>query len=132
MDCKIIDRTQAAGMGIHLSYVCVFLFCFFALLPTRLLAQLSLTTGQSVALQSVETLMAKGDSCRSVCLYAKALAFYQQAYADPSVADNPEQQMQLLERIMRTHFMLRHWKEMPEASYQLYFIAKKHNNAVYS
>lgn len=131
MDCKMVDKTQTAGKGRALVYVCVFLLCIFALLPTQLLAQPSLTSGQSVALQSVETLMAKGDSCRNVCLFAKAQSYYQQAYANPSVADNPEQQMQLLERIMRTHFMLSHWKEMPEASCQLYFLAKKHNNPAY-
>ena len=80
---------------------------------------------------SVQTLMEKGDSCRRVWQYNKALAFFQQAYDDPSAADDPHLQMQLLERIMRTHYVLRHWKALPEASYQLYHLAKKHNAPTY-
>jgi AraC-like DNA-binding protein/tetratricopeptide (TPR) repeat protein len=77
---------------------------------------------------SVETLMSKGDSCRDKALFNQALSFYQQAYAHPSVAKHPELHMQLLERIMRSHYMMNHWKEMPEASYQLYHLAKRHKN----
>jgi AraC-like DNA-binding protein len=83
------------------------------------------------ASDSVETLMAKGDSCRDLCFYKKAQAFYQQAYDHLSDADDPEHQMQLLERIMRTHFMMSHWKQMPEASYQLYHLAKHHHHSIY-
>ena len=120
MDCRMVYSTQIARKGTCLSLVgFVFLFCI-ALLPTRLQAQ-----------PSVEALMAKGDSCRRVWHYNKALAFFQQAYDDPSVADNPTLQMQLLERIMRTHYVLRHWKQLPEASYQLYHLAKKHDAPAY-
>ena len=80
---------------------------------------------------SVQALMEKGDSCRRVWQYNKALAFFQQAYDDPSAADDPHLQMQLLERIMRTHYVLCHWKALPEASYQLYHLAKKHNAPTY-
>lgn len=97
----------------------VLLFCL-ASLPIQLQAQ-----------PSVETLMSKGDSCRDLSLFNKALSFYQQAYDNPSIAKPPELHMQLLERIMRSHYMMSHWKEMPEASYQLYHLAKRHNNATY-
>ena len=100
-------------------FVFVFLLCF-VLLPTPLAAQ-----------ASVQDLMGKGDSCRRVWQYNKALAFFQQAYENPSVADDPHLQMQLLERIMRTHYVLRHWKALPEASYQLYHLAKKHDAPAY-
>ena len=76
-------------------------------------------------------LMEKGDSCRRAWQYNKALSYFQQAYDDPSVKDNPELQMQLLERIMRTHFVLRNWRALPEASYQLYHLAKKHDAPAY-
>ena len=80
---------------------------------------------------SVQSLIARGDSCRQEWQYNKALSFFQQAYDDPSVASNPELQMQLLVRIMRTHYVLRHWKSLPETSYQLYNIAKKHHAPAY-
>ena len=76
---------------------------------------------------SVQSLMERADSCRQKWQYNKALSFFEQAYVDPSVASNPELQMHLLARIMRTHYVLRHWKQLPEASYQLYNLAKKHN-----
>lgn len=77
------------------------------------------------------SLMEKGDSCRRVWQFNKALSYFKQAYDDPSVKDNPELQMQLLERIMRTHYVLRNWKELPEASYQLYHLAKKNDAPAY-
>ena len=80
---------------------------------------------------SVQSLMARADSCRQEWQYNKALSFFQQAYNDPSVASNPELQMHLLARIMRTHYVLRHWKQLPETSYQLYILAKKHNAPAY-
>ena len=108
MDGKMVNRTIIVRKDTPLSLISVvFLFCI-ALLPIQLQAQ-----------PSVEALMAKGDSCRRAWHYNKALIFFQQAYDDPSVTDNPTLQMQLLERIMRTHYVLCHWKEFPEASYQL-------------
>lgn len=80
---------------------------------------------------SVQSLIERADSCCQKWQYNKALSFFQQAYSDPSVASNPEQQMQLLVRIMRTHFVLRNWKELPETSYQLYNLAKKHDAPAY-
>lgn len=74
------------------------------------------------------TLLAKGDSCRYACLYNKALSFYQQAYSLPSVKNDTELQLQLLERIVRTHDVLYQWKELSETSYQLYELAKKHDD----
>ena len=120
MDGKMVNRTIIVRKDTPLSLISVvFLFCI-ALLPIQLQAQ-----------PSVEALMAKGDSCRRAWHYNKALIFFQQAYDDPSVTDNPTLQMQLLERIMRTHYVLCHWKEFPEASYQLYHIATKHDAPPY-
>lgn len=120
MDCKMVNIIMIARKDTHLSLISVvFLFCI-ALLPIQLQAK-----------PSVEALMAKGDSCRHIWQYNKALGFFQQAYDDPSVVGNPHLQMQLLERIMRTHYVLRHWKELPETSYQLYHLAKKHNAPTY-
>lgn len=79
-----------------------------------------------------KALMEKGDSCRLVWKYNKALSFYQQAYDDPAVANDVTMQLQLLERIMRTHDVLRHWKEMPESSYRLYMLAKEHGDSVHT
>ncbi len=79
-----------------------------------------------------KALMEKGDSCRMVWKYNKALSFYQQAYDDPAVAENVDMQLQLLERIMRTHDVLRNWKEMPESSYRLYMLAKEQGDSVHT
>lgn len=97
----------------------VFLLCF-TLVSMPLLAR-----------PSVQTLIKKGDSCRQTWQYNHALSYYQQAYEDPSIADIPELQMQLLKYIMRTHYVLRHWKELPETSYQLYYLAKKYDSQAY-
>lgn len=78
---------------------------------------------------SPQQLMEKGDSCRMEWKYNKALGFYQQAYDDPSIADDTEMQFKLLERIMRSHDVLRHWKEMPESSYRLYMLAKEEDDS---
>ena len=51
--------------------------------------------------------MEKGDSCRLIWKYNNALNYYQQAYDHPEVADDVDMQFQLLERIMRTHDVLR-------------------------
>ena len=80
---------------------------------------------------SVQSLMERADSCRQKWQYNKAMSLFEQAYEDPSIARNPELQMHLLARIMRTHYVLRHWKELPEASYQLYNLAKKHHAPAY-
>jgi hypothetical protein len=75
--------------------------------------------------------MEKGDSCRFIWKYNNALNYYQQAYDHPEVADDVDMQFQLLERIMRTHDVLRHWKEMPETSYRLYTLAKERGDSVH-
>ena len=75
-------------------------------------------------------LMGRGDSCRLVWKYKHALGFYQQAFDDPAVARNVDLQLQLLERIMRTHDVLRHWKEMPESSYRLYMLARERGDSL--
>lgn len=120
MDGKMAYKTPKVRKGIYLSLACIFCQFCFALLPVQLHAN-----------SSIEVLIAKGDSCRNVSMFNKALAFYQQAYANTSVTDNPEQHMQLLERIMRTHYIMSHWKQMPEASYQLYHLAMRHNDTTY-
>jgi len=95
------------------------------------IALLSVLLSAQSTPSSVKQLMEKGDSCRTYCQYNKALSYFLQAYDNRSTADNPQQQMQLLERIMRTHYVLRHWKELSEASYQLYHLAKKHDAPAY-
>ena len=95
------------------------------------IALLSVLLSAHSAPSSVKQLMEKGDSCRTYCQYNKALSYFLQAYDDRSTADNPQRKMQLLERIMRTHYVLRHWKELSEASYQLYHLAKKHDAPAY-
>ena len=77
-------------------------------------------------------LMAQGDSCRMDWKYRKALGFYQQAMDDPATAKNVDLQLLLLERIMRTHDVLRHWKEMPESSYRLYMLAKEKGDSLHT
>lgn len=117
MDCRSTHMLKAQRKESYLSLL--FLLCF-VLIPIS-----------SLARPSVQTLMDKGDSCRQVWQYNHALTYYQQAYDDPSVARAPELQMQLLKLIMRTHFVLRHWKELPETSYQLYHLAKKYDSQAY-
>lgn len=90
---------------------------------------LSLQT--QAATLSVKMLMEKGDSCRLVYKYNKALGFFQEAMKDPAVEKDAELQFQLLERIMRIHDVLRHWKEMPESSYRLLTLAKEKGDSVY-
>ena len=78
MDCKMVNIIMIARKDTPLSLISVvFLFCI-ALLPIQLQAK-----------PSVEALMAKGDSCRHIWQYNKALGFFQQAYDDPSVVGNP-------------------------------------------
>ena len=120
MDCRKTYNIQIERKEIYLSLSIFVFLLYFILLPTSLFAQ-----------PSVRSLMEKGDSCRRMWQYNKALAFFQQAYENPTVADNPQLQMQLLERMMRTHYVLRHWKALPEASYQLYHLAKKHDAPTY-
>lgn len=60
--------------------------------------------------------------------FNSALSFYQDAYDNHTTENGVQLRLQLLERIMRTHSVLKHWKEMPETSYQLYQLAKKHND----
>ena len=81
---------------------------------------------------SAKMLMEKGDSCRFEWKYKKALHYYQKAYADRSVSKDVNMKLQLLERIMRTHDILRHWKEMPESSYRLYILAKGRGDSVHT
>ena len=95
---------------------------------------LMITIGMAAASipDSVVTLMNKGDSCRLVWKYNQALKYYQRAYSCPLVEKDVKMQMQLLERIMRTHDVLRHWKEMPESSYRLYVLAKEQGDSLHT
>ena len=77
-------------------------------------------------------LMGQGDSCRLEWKYKHALGFYQQAFDDPAVARDVDLQLKLLERIMRTHDVLRHWKEMPESSYRLYMLARERGDSLHT
>jgi AraC-like DNA-binding protein/tetratricopeptide (TPR) repeat protein len=81
---------------------------------------------------SAKILIEKGDSCRLEWKYNKALVYYQQAFNVPGVTKDVDIQLQLLERIMRTHDVLRHWKEMPESSYRLYMLAKEHGDSAHA
>ena len=95
---------------------------------------LMITIGMAAASipDSVVTLMNKGDSCCLVWKYNQALKYYQRAYSCPLVEKDVKMQMQLLERIMRTHDVLRHWKEMPESSYRLYVLAKEQGDSLHT
>ena len=79
---------------------------------------------------TVQQLLERGDSCRLEWKYNKALTFYNLAYQDPDIANDTEMQFELLERIMRCHDVLRHWKEMPETSYRLYMLGKEHGDSM--
>ena len=79
-----------------------------------------------------KALMEQGDSCRLEWKYKKALGFYQQAYDNLTADRNADLQLELLVRIMRTHDVLRHWKEMPESSYRLYTLAKERGDSVHT
>ena len=109
-------------LRLHIIICCISLL--LAVLPTPVHAQ-------SIPL-SARILMEKGDSCRLEWKYNKALGYYQQAYNVPAVAKDVDMQMQLLERIMRTHDVLRHWKEMPESSYRLYMLAREHGDSAHA
>ena len=87
MDCRRAHKTQIIRKETYLPLLAGVLLLCLLLLPTRLYAQ-----------PSIAALMEKGDSCRDVCLFNRALSFYQQAYDNPSLADNPEQHMQLIIR----------------------------------
>lgn len=113
---KLLDRR------FRLSAIIFYIVFLFNFLSVR---------AQSTPL-SVKTLIEKGDSCRLEWKYNKALNYYQQAYDDPAIAKDVDMQLLLLERIMRTHDILRHWKEMPESSYRLYMLAKEHGDSVHT
>ena len=81
---------------------------------------------------NAETLMQKGDSCRLKWKYKIALNFYEQAYDDAVVTNDVDMQIESLVRVMRTHDVLRHWKEMPESSYRLYVLATEHGDSVHA
>lgn len=81
---------------------------------------------------NAETLMQKGDSCRLDWKYKIALNFYEQAYDDAVVTNDVDMQIESLVRVMRTHDVLRHWKEMPESSYRLYVLATEHGDSVHA
>ena len=81
----------------------IFVCCIFFLLTVLS----SPVHAQTVPL-SAKILMEKGDSCRLEWKYNKALGYYQQAYNVSDVAKDEDVQIQLLERIMRTHDVLRH------------------------
>ena len=120
MLCNKTPNTLQDRKNALLSATCFILLLSFVMFPLRLQAQ-----------PTAQALMEKGDSCRLIWKYNNALVFFQQAYNDPAVADDVNMQFQLLERIMRTHDILRHWKEMPESSYRLYTLAKEHSDSVY-
>lgn len=103
------------------------LFCRILLL----LALLPLTLQAHSSISTAKKLMEKGDSCRLVYKYNKALDYFLQASNDPEVSKDIDMQFQLMERIMRTHDVLRHWKEMPESSYRLYMLAKEKGDSVH-
>ena len=105
----------------------IFVCCIFFLLTILS----SPVHAQTVPL-SAKILMEKGDSCRLEWKYNKALGYYQQAYNVSAVAKDEDVQIQLLERIMRTHDVLRHWKEMPESSYRLYMLAKERGDSAHA
>ena len=109
---------------IHLHIIICCISLLLTVLPTPAHAQ-------PVPL-SAKVLMEKGDSCRLEWKYNKAFGYYQQAYDIPAVAKDVDMQMQLLERIMRTHDVLRHWKEMPESSYRLYMLAREHGDSAHA
>lgn len=112
----------------------VVLFCVVFLLSVLPLTLQAKPATASVPMKqdaSAIMLMEQGDSCRLISRYNKALAYFEQALADPSVSDDTDLEFQLLERIMRTHDVLRHWKEMPESSYRLFMLAKEQNDSVY-
>lgn len=107
------------------------------MLPARmfrillLLPLLTLSLQAHCAPSSAEILMEKGDSCRYVWKYKKALHFYQEAYDALAPANDVKMQLHLLERIMRTHDVLRHWKDMPESSYRLYNLAQEYGDSAH-
>ena len=104
---------------------------FHATVRRALLFFLFLSVILTTAAQTLspQQLMEKGDSCRHVWKYKNALMFYQQAYDVAAAAEDTEMQFLLLERIMRCHDVLRHWKEMPESSYRLYTLAKEQGDS---
>jgi len=115
---RLIDR------GVHLSVLISCILLAFTFLSFSVLAQ--------PASLPAKVLMDKGDSCRLLWKYKKALYYFQQAYDDPAITKDVDMQLQLLERIMRTHDVLRNWKEMPESSYRLYMLAKEHGDSVHT
>lgn len=117
-------RNNLIDRHFRLPAITYYILLFLILLPHSILAQ--------PAPLSAQKLMEKGDSCRLNWKYNKALYYFKQAYNDPSVAKDVDMQLQLLERIMRTHDVLRHWKEMPESSYRLYMLAKEHGDSVHT
>lgn len=80
---------------------------------------------------SVKMLIQKGDSCRLVWKYKNALDYYLQAYDEAVDANEVDMQIESMVRIMRSHDVLRHWKEMPESSYRLYVLATEHDDSVH-
>jgi AraC-like DNA-binding protein len=79
---------------------------------------------------SVQAMIHSGDSCRSEHYFNKALAYYERAYSAPCVDKNTELRFQLLVRIMRTHDVLRRWKELSETTFKLYNQAlERHDTA---
>ncbi len=121
MLCKKTPNTLKDRKNALLSASFVVVLLSLVMLPLRLYAQ-----------PTAQELTEKGDSCRMVGKYKKALEYFQQAYDAPAVANDVNMQLQLLERIMRTHDVLRHWKEMPESSYRLFTLAKEHGDSAHT
>lgn len=109
-----------------------FLIPAFVLCALAAVALLAFPKTKQPDASTAIALMGQGDSCRLEWKYKHALGFYQQAFDEPAVARNVDLQLQLLERIMRTHDVLRHWTEMPESSYRLYMLAKEHGDSVHT
>ena len=61
----------------------------------------------------------------------KALRYYQEAYDALAPGNDVKMRLHLLERIMRTHDVLRHWKDMPESSYRLYNLAQEYGDSAH-
>lgn len=107
------------------------------MIPARMFRILLLVSFLTLPLQtycapvSAEVLLQKGDSCRYVWKYKKALRYYQQSYDISATKKDVKLQLQLLERIMRTHDVLRHWRDMPESSYRLYNLAREYGDSAH-
>ena len=88
--------------------------------------------GRAAALvpDSIQAMINSGDSCRALCHFNKAQSFYLRAYDTPFVKKSPAKCLPLLERIVRTHEVLRQWKELPEVNHRFYTLARECHDTV--